>query len=60
MKISLTVQSLRNDTSFILNISKENNSKKMVKLWFLFSAYCLIKLYIVPSFMNILMTILKL
>ena len=28
MKISLTVQSFRTDTSFILNIPKENNSGK--------------------------------
>ena len=28
MKISLTVQSFRNDTVFILNIPKENNSEK--------------------------------
>ena len=28
MKISLTVQSLRTDTIFVLNIPKENNSEK--------------------------------
>ena len=28
MKISLTVQSFRTDTIFILNIPKENNSEK--------------------------------
>ena len=28
MKISLTVQSFRTDTIFILNIHKENNSEK--------------------------------
>ena len=51
MKISLTVQSFRADTIFILNIPKENNSeKKMVELWFLFSAYCLMKLYICSKF----------
>ena len=37
----------KTDTTFILNISKEINSeKKMVELWFLFSAYCPMKLYI--------------
>ena len=30
MKISLTVQRLRTDTIFIVNIPKENNSEKMV------------------------------
>ena len=32
MKISLTVQSFRTDTIFILNIPKETNSEKMVSL----------------------------
>ena len=51
MKISLTVQSFRTDTIFILNNPKENNSEKnMVKLWFLFSAYCPIQLYIRSKF----------
>ena len=41
----------RTDTIFILNIPKENNSeKKMVELWFLFSAYCPMKLYICSKF----------
>ena len=36
---------------FILNNTNENNSKKMkVELWFLFSAHCLIKLYICNKF----------
>ena len=30
MKISLTVQSFRTDTIFILNIPKENNSEKKI------------------------------
>ena len=47
MKISSTVQSLRTDKIFILNIRKEINSeKKMFGLWFLFSAYCPMMLYI--------------
>ena len=51
MKISLTVQSFRTDTIFILNIPKESNSeKKMVELWFLFSTYCPKKLYICSKF----------
>ena len=51
MKISLTVQSCRTDKIFILNIPKENNSeKKMVELWFLFSAYCPMKLSICSKF----------
>ena len=51
MKVSLTVQSCRTDTLFILTISKENNSEsQMVELWFLFSAYCLMKLYICSKF----------
>ena len=52
VKISLTVQSFRTDTIFILNIPKENNSEKktMVGLWFLFSAYCPTKLYICSKF----------
>ena len=38
---------VRTDTIFIVNIPTENNSeKKMVELWFLFSAYCSMKLYI--------------
>ena len=53
MQISLTVQSFKTDIIFILNtcIPKENNSEiKMVELWFLFSAYCPIKLYICSMF----------
>ena len=50
MKISLTVQSFRTDTIFILNIPMENNSLKMVELWFLFSAYCPMKLYICSKY----------
>ena len=50
-EISLTVQSFKTDTIFILNILKENNSeKKMLELWFLFSAYCPMKLYICSKF----------
>ena len=50
-KVSLTVQSLRTDTIFILNIPKENTfEKKMVEIWFLFSAYCPMKLYICSKF----------
>ena len=50
-KISLIVQSSRSDKIFILNIIKENKSeKKMVELWFLFSAHCLVKLYICTKF----------
>ena len=45
-------QSFRIDnTIFILNIPKENNSeKKMVELWFLFSAYCPVNLHICSKF----------
>ena len=50
MKISLTGQSFKIDTIFIHNIPKKNNSEKMVELWFLFSAYCPIKLYIFSKF----------
>ena len=52
MRISLTVQSFRTDTIFILNIPKENNSekKKIMELWFLFSAYCPMKLYTCSKF----------
>ena len=50
MKISLTVQSFRTDTIFILNIPRENHSEKMLELWFLFSAYCQVKLYICSTF----------
>ena len=50
MKIYLTVQSFRSDTIFILNIPKENNSEKLVELWFLFSAYCPMKYYICSKF----------
>ena len=46
MKFSLTVQSFRTDTIFILNIPKE----KMVELWFLFSANCPMKFYICSKF----------
>ena len=61
MKVSLTVQSFRTDKIFILNVPKENNSeRKMVELWFLFSAYCPMKFIFVPSFIKILMTDLKL
>ena len=41
---------LRTDTIFILNIPKENNSEKMVELWFLFSAFCAMKLSICSKF----------
>ena len=44
MKVSLKVQSFRTDTIFILN------SEKMVELWFLFSAYYPMKLYICSKF----------
>ena len=48
---SLAVPSFRTDTNFILNIPYENNSeKKMVELWFLFSAYCPMKLCICFKF----------
>ena len=50
MKISLTIQSFRSDTSFIFNIPKENNSERKWELWFLFSAYCTVKLYICSKF----------
>ena len=50
MKVSLTIQRFRTDIIFILNIPKENNSEKMVELWFLFSAYCPMKLYICSKF----------
>ena len=54
MKISLTVKSFRTDTNFILNIptenNSENNSEKNGELWFLFSAYCPMKLYICSKF----------
>ena len=51
MKISLTVQIFRTDTIFKLNIHEENNSEKMLlELWFLFSAYCPMKLYICSKF----------
>ena len=50
IKISLTVRSFRNDTIFILNIPKENNSEKKVTLWLLFSAYCPMKLNICSKF----------
>ena len=36
MKISLTVQSFRTDTIFILNIPKENSSEKKIVLCILF------------------------
>ena len=50
MKISLTVQSFRTDTIFVLNIPMETNCEKMVELWFLLSAYCPMKLYICSMF----------
>ena len=50
MKVSLTLQSFRTDTIFILNIPKENNSEKMVEIYFLFYAYCPMKLYICSKF----------
>ena len=51
MKISLKVQSLTTDTIFKLNIPKENNSEiQMVEFWFLFSAYCPMKLYVCSKF----------
>ena len=39
MKISLTVQSFRSDTIFILNIPKENNSEKT---WFMVLVLCIL------------------
>ena len=53
MKISLTVQSFRTDTIFILNIPKENNLNKNGGLWFVFSTYCPMNFIFVPSFMKI-------
>ena len=51
MKVSSTVQSFRTDTFFfILNIPQKNNSEKMMEVWFLFPAYCLMKLYICLKF----------
>ena len=50
MEVSLTVQSFRTDTIFILNIPEENNSEKNVGVMVLFSAYFLIKLYICSNF----------
>ena len=50
MKISLTVQSFRTDTIFKLNIPKENNAEKNDGLWFLFSAYCPMMLYICSKY----------
>ena len=51
MRVSLTLQNVRTYTIFILTIPKENNSeKKMVALWFLFSAYCPMKLCICSKF----------
>ena len=47
MTVSLTVQSFRTDIQvFIRRIFL----KKMVELWFLFSAYCSMKLYICSKF----------
>ena len=61
MKISLTVQSFRTDTIFILKIPKENISlKKIMTLRFLFSAYCLMKLYICSKFHKNIDDLLKL
>ena len=51
IKISLTVQSFRTETIFILNIPKENNSEKQNGgVTVLFSAYCPIKLNICSKF----------
>ena len=48
----LLFQSFRIYTIFILNITKENNSEKKIKmkLRFLFAAHCLIKFYICTKF----------
>ena len=55
MKISLSVQGFRTHTVSILNIANQNKyEKKMVKLWFLSSAHCLIKLYICIKFHEII------
>ena len=44
MKISLTVESFRTYLVFLLNITNQNNSEnKMVELWFLSSAHCMMK-----------------
>ena len=40
MKISLTVQSFRTNTIFILNIPKENNSEK--KWWIMVLVLCIL------------------
>ena len=56
MKISLTVQSFRTDTIFILNIPKENNSEKK-KWWVMVLVLCIFSdevFKFVPSFMKIL------
>ena len=50
MKISLKVQSFRTDRIFILYTPKENNSEKLVELWFLFPACCPVKLFICSKF----------
>ena len=50
IKISLTSQSFRTDTIFILTIPTENKSEKMVVFYFFFSAYCPMKLYICSKF----------
>ena len=51
MKSSLTVESFRTDTIFILNIPIKNNSaKEKVEFWFLFSTYYPMKLYICSQF----------
>ena len=53
MKVSLTVQSHRADTIFILDFPKENNfEKKILEVWSLVSAYCLLKLYICSKFLE--------
>ena len=51
VKVSLAIQSFTADTIFVLNIPKENNSeKKIVELWFLFSAYYRMEHYICSKF----------
>ena len=61
MKISLTVKSFRTNTIFILNVPKENNSEK--KKWSYGSCFLHTvrrSFILLPSFMKILMAVLKL
>ena len=61
MKISLTVQSFRIDTIFILNTTKENNSEKKWRSYGSCSLHIVRRCFIfVPSFMKISMTVSKL